>query len=318
MKKVIAILLGMALLLVMAVGCSSDASQSSESASASAEESASEEASASAEESESASAEASDAAEASETASEESDDSAEASSEAAGEGEVLKRVIESGTLRMLTNAAFPPYEYLGSDNKPAGVDVDICQAVADQIGVDLEVIDMDFDGLIPAMISGKGDLVAAGMTVTPARQESVDFSDTYADAKQLIIVPKEGATVTSEDDLPGKTIGVQLGTTGDLYASDNIEGADVKQYKTGLEAAMDLKNGRLDAIVIDRLPAENIVQSNDDLELIDMESTDEQYAIAVAKDNEDLIEIVNGVIAQLIEEGKIADFTATHVEASKV
>lgn len=305
MKKLIAMLIGMTLIVAMIAGCSSTGTESSASESASTE--ASQEASASEEPSASE--------EASTEASTES--SSEESASTTAEGEVLKRIIENGKLRMLTNAAFPPYEYLGSDNKPAGIDVDICQAVADQIGVELEVIDMDFDGLIPSLQGGKGDVVAAGLTVNEERQASVDFTNTYADAEQMIIVPKEGATVSSEDDLTGKTIGVQLGTTGDLYASDNIEGADVKQYKTPLEASMDLMNGRLDAVIIDKMTAQNIADSNEDLEVLEMASTDEQYAIAVEKDNEDLLEIINGVIAELIENGKIAEFTATHVEASK-
>lgn len=237
--------------------------------------------------------------------------------ESAEAGALLTKIKDAGKLVVLTNAEFPPYEYLGASNKVEGIDVDICQAIADELGVELEVVNMDFDGLIPALIGGKGDVVAAGMTVDPERAESVDFSDTYADAKQLIIVNKADPKVAGEDELTGKTVGVQLGTTGDLYMED-VEGATVKQYKSGLEAAMDLKNGKLDAIVIDQLPAENIVASNDDLAIVDMESTDEQYAIAVPKGNSDLMETINKVIKQLTEDGKIAEFTATHIEASKV
>lgn len=304
-KKFLAIVLGVMLFGICAAGCSSGDTTASSDTSASAE--ASEEAS-SAETAEEASASA-------ETSSEASEDTS-ASSDA--EGEVLKRVLENGKLIMLTNAAFPPYEYLGDDGSPAGVDVDVAQAIADEIGVDLEVVDMDFDGLIPALQSGKGDIVAAGMTVTDERKQSVDFTDTYADATQLIIVPAEGATVTGEEDLAGKTVGVQLGTTGDLWVTDNADAAEIKQYKNALEAAMDLQNGRLDAVVIDKLPAENIASSNDDLVLIQMESTDEQYAIAVEKNNQDLVDIINGVIARMLEDGSLESSTSTHVEASKV
>lgn len=304
-KKFLAIVLGVMLFGICAAGCSSGDTTASSDTSASAE--ASEEAS-SAETAEEASASA-------ETSSEASEDTS-ASSDA--EGEVLKRVLENGKLIMLTNAAFPPYEYLGDDGSPAGVDVDVAQAIADEIGVDLEVVDMDFDGLIPALQSGKGDIVAAGMTVTDERKQSVDFTDTYADATQLIIVPAEGATVTGEEDLAGKMVGVQLGTTGDLWVTDNADAAEIKQYKNALEAAMDLQNGRLDAVVIDKLPAENIASSNDDLVLIQMESTDEQYAIAVEKNNQDLVDIINGVIARMLEDGSLESSTSTHVEASKV
>ena len=297
MKKMVALVLGLVLLTAMAAGCSS----ASETATASAETSAETSAEASA----------ADAAESSTEAS-------EAAGDADAAGEVLKRINETGKLIVLTNAQFPPYEYVGTDGSPVGVDMDIAQAIADEIGVELEITDMEFDSLIPALVSGKGDIVAAGMTVDEERRQAVDFTDTYADAKQMIFVPVEGATVTCEDDLAGKTIGVQLGTTGDLYVTDNVEGADVKQYKSALEASLDLKNGRLDAVVIDLLPAENIAASNDDLELIDMESTDEQYAIAVTKNNQDLLDIINAVIARMIDDGSIADSTAMHVEASKV
>jgi polar amino acid transport system substrate-binding protein len=231
--------------------------------------------------------------------------------------DTLKSVKDAGKLVMLTNAAFPPYEYLGSDNKPAGVDVDIAQAIADEIGVELEVVDMDFDGLIPALTGGKGDLIAAGLTVTDERKESVDFSDTYADATQLIIVSADNTDIMSVDDLNGKNIGVQLGTTGDIYASD-IEGAAVSQYKSGLEAALDLKNGKLDAVILDQLPAQNIVASNEGLKLIDEPFTEEQYAIALKMGDEAFLKVVNSVIGKLKDEGKVAEWTESHAQAAAV
>ena len=234
-----------------------------------------------------------------------------------GSSDTLASVKKAGKLVMLTNAAFPPYEYLGADNKPAGVDVDIAQAIADEIGVDLEVVDMDFDGLITALSSGKGNLVAAGLTITEERQQSVDFSDPYADATQLIIVNSTNTEIASVDDLTGKTIGVQLGTTGDLYASD-IEGATVSPYKTGLEASLDLINGKLDAVVLDKLPAQNIVAANDGLKLIEEPFTEEEYAIAVKKGDTAFLDVVNSVIKKLQDEGKIAEWTETHAQAAAV
>ena len=241
-----------------------------------------------------------------------------ATEEAATTGtNTLDKIKESGELVLLTNAAFPPYEYLGSDNKPAGVDIEMAQAIADELGVTLKVVDMDFDGLIPALNGGKGDLVAAGLTVTDERKQSVDFSDTYADATQLIIVSKADPKVTGVDDLAGKTIGVQLGTTGDIYVSD-VDSATVKQYKTGLEAAMDLANGKLDAVMLDQLPAQNIVASNDKLALIDEPFTEEQYAIAVKKGDTDFLEVINKVIADLTAKGTVAEWTTKHAEAAAV
>ncbi len=288
MKKFVAILIAVAMCVMIFAACSSETPAASESASESAQ--------------------------ASESAAPEESASPEETA-AAGSLDAIK---EAGKLVMLTNAAFPPYEYLGSDNKPAGVDVDMAQAIADEIGVELEVVDMDFDGLIPALIGGKGDMIAAGLTVTDERKESVDFSDTYADATQLIIVAADNEDITGVDDLNGKIIGVQLGTTGDIYASD-IEGAEVSQYKTGLEAAMDLMNGKLDAVILDQLPAQNIVASNEEqLKLIDEPFTDEQYAIAVKKGDTDFLAVVNSVIAKLQDEGKVAEWTASHAEAAAV
>ncbi|MEG2189462.1 MAG: transporter substrate-binding domain-containing protein, partial [Christensenella sp.] len=197
--------------------------------------------------------------------------------------------------------------------KPAGVDIDIANLVAKELGVELKVVDMDFDGLIPALNGGKGDFVAAGLTITDERKQSVDFSEPYANATQLIIVNKTDAKVKSPDDLTGKTIGVQLGTTGDIYVTD-VEGATVKQYKSGLEAAMDLANGKLDAVVLDQLPAQSIVANNDTLALIDEPFTEEQYAMAIKKGDKELTEVINKVLKQLIDEGKIAEMTASHAE----
>ena len=243
-------------------------------------------------------------------------ESAAPASEAAATG-ALASIKEAGKLVMLTNAAFAPYEYLGSDNEVAGVDVDMAQAIADKIGVELEVVNMDFDGLIPALVAGKGDLVAAGLTITDERKQSVDFSDPYADATQLIIVKSENADINGPDDLIGKTIGVQLGTTGDIYSSD-IEGATVKQYKTGIEAGMDLKNGKLDAVVLDKLPSQNIVESTEGLKLIDAPLTDEQYAIAVVKGDSEFLALINGVIKDLQAAGSVAEWTEKHAADAAV
>lgn len=228
-------------------------------------------------------------------------------------GSTLDKIKEKGEIVLLTNAQFPPYEYLGDDNKPAGVDIDIANMIAEELGVKLKVVDMDFDGLIPALNGGKGDFVAAGLTITDERKQSVDFSEPYANATQLIIVNKENPKVANADDFIGKTIGVQLGTTGDIYVSE-VEGATVKQYKSGLEASMDLANGKLDAVVLDQLPAESIVASNDTLTLIDTPFTEEQYAMAVKKGDAELADAINKVLKQLMDAGKVAEMTSAHAE----
>lgn len=226
------------------------------------------------------------------------------------------KIKDSGKLVVLTNAEFPPYEYQGDGNEVVGIDIDMSQAIADAMGVELEVVNMDFDGLIPALNGGKGDIVAAGMTVTDERKESVDFSDPYAKAMQLIIVNEGNTDISGESDLAGKIVGVQLGTTGDIYVEENIDVAELKQYKSGLDAATDLKNGRLDAIVIDKLPAESIVNANSGLVTIEMAGADdEEYAIAVKKGDETLLKEINEIIAQLEADGKFAEFAEKHIEA---
>lgn len=226
----------------------------------------------------------------------------------AAAGDALAAIKEKGKLILMTNATFPPYEYLGEGSAVTGTDIEIGQMIADEIGVELEVVDMDFDGLIPALQGGKGDLVAAGLSITPERAEAVDFSVPYADATQLIIVRKDDPKVAGADDLEGKTIGVQLGTTGDMYVQWEIDGgADIElsQYKSNMDAASDLMNGRLDAIVLDELPAKSIAEANDSLTIIDEPFTTEQYAMAVAKGNAGLLEVVDKVLQKLVDEGKV-------------
>lgn len=226
------------------------------------------------------------------------------------------KIKDSGKLVVLTNAEFPPYEYQGDGGEVVGIDMDMSKAIADAMGVELEIVNMDFDGLIPALNGGKGDMVAAGMTVTDERKESVDFSNPYAKAMQLIIVNEGNTDIKGESDLAGKIIGVQLGTTGDIYVEENIDVAELKQYKSGLDAATDLKNGRLDAIVIDKLPAESIVKANSGLTTIEMAGADdEEYAIAVKKGDETLLKEINEIIAQLEADGKFAEYAEKHIEA---
>ena len=173
---------------------------------------------------------------------------------------------EDNTLVMATNAEFPPYEYHEGD-EVVGIDVDIASAIAEELGMELKVEDMAFDSIIPAVTSGKADIGAAGMTVTPDREESVAFTDTYAHATQVLIV-KEGSEIAGPDDLVGKTIGVQLGTTGDLYATD-IEDATVEQYNKGFEAVQALTQDKIDAVVIDGQPAKEFVADAEGLKILD-------------------------------------------------
>ena len=218
------------------------------------------------------------------------------------------------TLVMATNAEFPPYEFHEGDDV-VGIDADIARAIGEEMGMEVKIEDMAFDSIIPAVTSGKADFGAAGMTVTEDRKKNVDFTDTYATATQVIIV-KEGSDIAGPDDVTGKKIGVQLGTTGDIYA-DDIEDAEVERYNKGFEAVQALTQDKIDAVVIDGEPAKEFVAEADGLKILDEAFTEEEYAIAVAKDNDDLLKKMNEALASLKESGKIDEIVAKYISADK-
>lgn len=217
-----------------------------------------------------------------------------------------------GTLVMATNAEFPPYEFHeGGEIK--GIDVEIARAIAAEMGMDFEIEDIAFDSIIPEVTSGKADFGAAGMTVTEDRKQSVDFSDPYATATQVVIV-KDGSKITSVDALAGKTIGVQLGTTGDIYVED-VEGATVERYNKGFEAVQALTQDKIDAVVIDGEPAKVFVSQNEGLKILDEAFTTEEYAICVKKGNTELLEGINAAIAKLKETGELQAIVDKYISA---
>lgn len=217
---------------------------------------------------------------------------------------------DNDKLVMATNAEFPPYEYLdGSDYR--GIDVEIAQAIAKDLGKELVIEDMAFDSIITAVQSGKADVGLAGMTVTPDRLENVDFSDTYTTATQVIIVNK-GSDIKTVDDLEGKVIGVQLGTTGDIYA-DDVKDATVERYNKGFEAVQALMQGKIDAVIIDNEPAKVFVSQNEDIEILNEEFTVEDYAIAVKKGNDDLLKQINESLSKLKESGELQEIIDKYI-----
>lgn len=217
-----------------------------------------------------------------------------------------------GKLVMATNAEFPPYEYREGENI-VGIDADIAAAVAKELGMELVIEDMQFDSIIAAVQSGKADIGVAGITKTEERSAAVNFSDPYTTAAQVIIVGQDSA-ITSPDDLTGKKIGVQLGTTGDIFVED-VEGATIDRYNKGFEAVQALTQGKIDAVVIDREPANVFVEQNEGLKILDEEFTLEEYAICMAKDNTDLLEKVNTALASLKESGKLDEIKAKYITA---
>ena len=217
-----------------------------------------------------------------------------------------------GKLVMATNAEFPPYEFHDGD-KIVGIDAEIAQAIADELGMELEIEDIAFDSIIPEIVSGKADMALAGMTVTEDRKASVDFSDTYATASQMIIV-KEDSEIAGPDDLKGVTVGVQLGTTGDIYVSDlEADGTTVERYNKGFEAVQALSQGKIDAVVIDGEPAKTFVSETEGLKILDEAFTVEEYAIAVKKGNTELLDKVNGALETLKDNGTLDEIVAKYI-----
>ena len=212
---------------------------------------------------------------------------------------------EDGKLVVATNATFPPYEYYDADKQIVGIDVEVAGLIADKLGLELEVSDMEFDSIIAAVKQGKADIGMAGITITEERKKNVAFSDTYTKATQMIIV-QEGSAIASPDDLKDVKVGVQTGTTGDLYVSDLSEdGVEVMQFSKGIDAVIALTQGKVDAVVIDGEPAKVFVEGNEGLVLLDEAFTEEEYAIAVAPENEELLEQINTALAELEESGEL-------------
>lgn len=235
-----------------------------------------------------------------------------AAESSAAETKTSESEAAGGKLVMVTNAEFPPYEFR-EGNDIVGIDAEIARAIADKLGMELEIQDMAFDSLIPAIQSGKADFTAAGMTVNEDRKKNVDFTDTYAEAAQVIIV-KEDSAIKTPDDLQGKNVGVQSGTTGDIYA-DDIADAEIQRFPKGIDAVMALTQGKLDAVIIDREPAKVFVKENQGLQVLDEAFTEEEYAIAVKKGNTELLEKMNGAIKELKESGELQKIVDKYITA---
>lgn len=209
---------------------------------------------------------------------------------------------ESNTIILGTNAEFEPFEYRdGMDI--VGFDIEIAEKIAEKLGKELVVEDLAFDALITTLNSGKVDFVIAGMTETPERATQVDFSDSYFTSKQMIIVKADNETIQSADDLVGKTVGVQLGTTGDLFVS-GTDGITVSAVKKGTQAIVDLQNGKIDAVVIDAEPAKKMTEGKSDLKVLDVPFIEEEYAVAVKKGDTELLDTINETIKELKENGE--------------
>ena len=251
----------------------------------------------------------------SETASSDAASSEAASSEAASETETAElSTVEPGKLIMSTNAAFPPYEMTTDSGEFEGIDIETAQAIADKLGLELQIDDMDFDAALLAVQQGKSDMVMAGVTVTDERQNVMDFTDSYATGIQSIIV-KEDSDIASVDDLAGKKIGTQRGTTGYLYCSDDFGDENVVAYDDGLTAVQMLNNGQVDCVVIDNAPAKEFIAANPGLKLLDTAYVEESYAIGVGKGNTELKDAINTALEELKADGTLQAIVDKYITA---
>ena len=238
----------------------------------------------------------------------------------AADGAAFK-TVEEGKLHMSTNAAFPPYEMLTDDGGFEGIDVEVAEAIAGKLGLELVVDDMGFDAALTAVQQGQSDIAMAGITVTDERLEVMDFSDSYATGVQVVIVREDSPAIQSIDDLDSAAmIGTQKATTGYIYCSDTPEnggyGEDhVIAFDTGALAVMALVNGQVDCVVIDNEPAKSYVAENPGLEILDTEFAVEDYAIGFAKGNDALKDAVNAAMKELKDDGTFQKIVDKYITA---
>lgn len=241
---------------------------------------------------------------------------ADNSSAASSVEEAKIATVKEGKLTMATNAYFQPYEYYDGE-KIVGIDAEIAEAIAKKLGLELEIQDMAFDSIITAVQEGSVDIGLAGMTVKPDRLEKVDFSVSYANGVQVVIVPNDSKIATVDDlfaDDATYKAGVQLGTTGDAYASEDLGSDRVTQYPNGNEAVNALKGGDVDCVIIDNEPAKSFVANNEGLKILETTYADEDYAACIKKGNKALLDAVNKAIDELMEDGTIDGIIGKYIK----
>ena len=228
----------------------------------------------------------------------------------ASNGDPAFTTVTPGKLTMSTNASFPPYEIVADDGSFEGIDIEVAGAIAEKLGLELQVDDMGFDAALQAAQTGKSDMVMAGVTVTEERQAVMDFSNSYANGVQVVIV-KEGSPIQTVDDLANANmIGCQMGTTGG-FGEDHVT-----PYDDGAAAVQALMNGQIDAVVIDNKPAQEYVAANPGLKILDGDFTNEDYAIGVAKGNTALLDAINGALEELTNDGTIQSIVDKYISAN--
>ena len=236
-------------------------------------------------------------------------------------GDPAFTTVTPGKLTMSTNASFPPYEMVADDGSFEGIYFEVAGAIAEKLGLALQVDDMGFDAALQAAQTGKSDMVMAGVTITEERQAVMDFSNSYANGVQVVIVKEDSPIQTVDDLANANMIGCQMGTTGYTFCSDTPEnggfGEDhVTPYDDGAAAVQALMNGQIDAVVIDNKPAQEYVAANPGLKILDGEFTNEDYAIGVAKGNTALLDAINGALEELTNDGTIQSIVDKYISAN--
>lgn len=231
-------------------------------------------------------------------------------------GNSIAKIKKRGVITVITNAVFPPFEYY-KGREIQGIDIDIANEIAKDLGVKLEILDMNFDGLVVSIASGKGDFVAAGLTIDENKTKAITFSNEYIKVPQSLIVKKENLKINNVFDIKNKKIGVQIGTTSDKYVKDELDNGFLKDSDTKviakkeyLDLVTDLRNNRLDVIALDGFIAEQLIRRNNDLRFFDRDN--ESYALAVKKGNDELLNEINSTIKRLINSNKIREFYFNH------
>ena len=237
----------------------------------------------------------------------------EAPASEAPEGDGTFTTIVEGKLTMSTNAQFPPYEMTTDDGGFEGIDVEIATAIAEKLGLELDILDMDFDSALLAVQQGKSDIVMAGVTVNDDRLLVMDFSTSYANGVQVVIV-KEGSDITI-DNMGEGLIGTQRGTTGNIYCTDDYGEEHVMAYDDGFTAVQALMNGQVDCVVIDNAPAQEFVKNNAGLTILDTEYANEDYAIGLNKGNTALLDAINTALNELISDGTVQTIIDKYIPA---
>ncbi len=213
---------------------------------------------------------------------------------------------------MVTNAEFPPYEYKDK-NDFKGIDIEIANLIAEKMGKELEILDVEFDSIIPAIVSNKADIALAALTVTEDRKENVSFSDSYFETSQNILV-RYGSGISKVSDLKGKKIGVQTGNIADINYTEEFGEENIERFNKHVDAVEALKNKRIDAVVLDHEPAKFFASENDEIVMLNNVCKGEEYAVAINKNNQELLDEINNILVEIKKSGELDEIIKKYIK----